>query len=111
MLSYLAFGTKGGGDDEAHIALFKSVAAAVAQACFEACVSDGDEAPGVLKIVGGLFGIADVKFEIVEILNGHEILFRHDSKLLCFVLSACNRVRKIPFFSTSLYEMEGLHRK
>ncbi len=77
MLRDLALRSQCGGDDQTNIALFENITAAVTRARFQASVGNGDKAPGVGKVISSMFGITYIKFDVVKILNRHEILFCH----------------------------------
>src|SRR5258707_7364237 len=77
MFGHLAFGLKRRGYDQANVALFQHIATTITQACLQASIGNRYESPRMCIIVCGLLGISYIKLEIIEILNGHEILFRH----------------------------------
>src|SRR5947209_18424981 len=81
-LGNLAFRTKWRCEDKTHIALLNDVARTVTDAGFQSCIGDGCETPGIAKIVRCLFGVAYIKFQVIIILDRHEILLRHDGSPL-----------------------------
>ncbi|MNY22783.1 hypothetical protein D3C86_1564220 [compost metagenome] len=59
-------GGEGRGQDEADLALLEHVARAIALARLGAGIGDRVEAEGLLVEVGGLLGVADVEFDVVD---------------------------------------------
>src|SRR6266568_4314572 len=94
-------------EDKTNVALLKDIAATVTHACLQPRISDRGKAPGITKVVCRLPGITYVKFQVIEILNRHEILFRH--WLLSFVSIHLQQSEK--YLLQPLYETQSSLRK
>jgi len=71
--SNVGVGTERSGQDEADFALLEDVAGAVASARLGTCVGDQRHAEGGAVEIGGLTGIAYIKFDVVSAFEGEEV--------------------------------------
>src|SRR2546426_1022583 len=74
VLGDLAVGTERSGEDEADVVLDQDVAGAVPHAGLQARVGDRDEAPQGPIVRGGLLGVGDPEFDVVDALEREEVL-------------------------------------
>ena len=74
VLRDLAVGAERRGEDEADVVLDQHVAGAVPNAGLQARVSDGGEAPQGPIVGGRLLGVGDPELDVVDALEGQEIL-------------------------------------